>query len=236
MAQDIYSDGSYGENNPDWHGADAAWKAERIAEALASNHVEFESCTEIGCGTGLVLENLAKLRPGKSYTGYDVSPTAQKFWDKRQKGLNFRRQDFTTSAEKSDLILLIDVFEHVPDYLGFLGKISDKANWFVFHIPLEFHISGLLRDAQIGARKKVGHLHYFSRATALVTLEDSGYDVVSANFTKLSQQTVEGQRFLTTAANLLRRAIELVSPGLAAKLLGGYSLLVVCKRRKSGSK
>ena len=112
--------------------------------------------------------------------------------------------------------------------MGFLRKVSERARWFVFHIPLDMHISGLLRDRQLYVRHQVGHLHYFSRATALATLEDTGYRIVKAEYTNLSQETQEGRRTLTRIANLVRVGVQSVSIDLAAKLLGGYSLLVLC--------
>jgi hypothetical protein len=90
------------------------------------------------------------------------------------------------------------------------------------------HMSALLRDRQIYARQKVGHLHYFSRATALATLEDTGFRIVDDQLTNLSQETIEGQRALTRVANVARRGVQSVSQKLAAKILGGYSLLVLC--------
>ncbi len=234
VTDSMYEDGRYAEQNPDWHGADAAWKAGQIAATLQRNAVTFTSCVEVGCGTGLVLEHLAELLPQASYSGYDISTAAPQFWKKRRKDIAFHDTDFTKTALKTDLLLLIDVFEHVPDYMGFLKALSSKSQWFVFHIPLEMHISGLLRDRHLHAREKVGHLHYFSKATALATLKDCGYMIVAADYTLLSQQTVEGVRPVTRLTNIVRKAIQTFSPDLAAKLLGGYSLLVVGKK-KSGA-
>jgi SAM-dependent methyltransferase len=230
MKANPYSDGSYRENNPDWHAADSRWKAERIAAMLSDNSIRFETCVEVGCGAGQVLANVAERMPGKRYTGYDVSPDAARLWPSPQRtSISYRLGDFTSSSELYDLLLLIDVFEHVDDYLGFLRSLSGRARWFVFHIPLDMHISALLRDRQLQVRHQVGHLHYFSRATALATLEDTGYRIVDAEYTNLSQETQEGRRVLTRIANLIRLGMQTISTDLAAKLLGGYSLLVLCR-------
>jgi SAM-dependent methyltransferase len=227
---DIYKDGSYSQNNPDWHGTDAGWKAGKIADALRAASITFESCIEVGCGTGLVLEHLARHFPGKSYVGYDISPDVTAFWKSRPKDIAFHNTNLLETQNIADVILLIDVFEHVPDYMGFLRELSKHAEYFVFHIPLDMHVSGLLRDKQVYARSKVGHLHYFSQATALATLKDCGFETGSVSLTHLSQETVEGVSGKTRVANILRRSIQAFSPGLAAKLLGGYSLLAVCRR------
>jgi len=233
MDQNAYTDGSYRALNPDWHATDSDWKSERIAAILTSNSVEFHSCVEVGCGAGQVLAQLAQRLPGRRYTGYDISADAASLWRAAPQTVSYRVGDFTAADESCDLLLLIDVFEHIEDYMGFLRKLATRARWFVFHIPLEMHMSALLRDRQLHARRQVGHLHYFSRATALATLEDTGYRIVKAEYTCLSQETQEGRRPLTRLANVFRTATQAVSVDLAAKVLGGYSLLVLCSSGRS---
>jgi cyclopropane fatty-acyl-phospholipid synthase-like methyltransferase len=230
MTGSLYVDGCYREKNPDWHAADSKWKAARIVAMLARNLVDFTSCIEVGCGAGQIVAYLALQYPGRSFSGYDISPDAARLWTSVPQGqVSYHCADFTSSTVTSDLLLLIDVFEHVEDYLGFLRQLANRARWFVFHIPLDMHISGLLRDRQLNARQQVGHLHYFSRATALATLEDTGYHIIDQEFTNLSQETIEGRRMLTRFANILRRGLQAISPNTAAKLLGGYSLLVLAR-------
>lgn len=230
FSKGIYADGSYRANNPGWHSTDSAWKADRIAAILTRNSVGFASCIEVGCGAGQVLARLRELMPGRQFSGYDVSPDAAKFWPATPPtGVSYHLQDFAAADKSSDLLLLIDVFEHIEDYMGFLRKLAVRARWFVFHIPLDMHISGLLRDRQLHARRQVGHLHYFSRGTALATLADTGYVVVDDEFTNLSHETTEGRRALTNLANVARSGLHAISPSLAAKLLGGYSLLALCR-------
>lgn len=230
MTESFYTDGSYRENNPDWHAIDSRWKAELIASMLERNSVTFGSCVEVGCGAGQVLASLAELIPGRTYTGYDVSPDAAASWlPSRKLSVSYHLGDFRATSENYDLLLLIDVFEHLEDYMGFLRSLSRRAQWYVFHIPLEMHLSALLRDRQLHSRHQVGHLHYFSRATALATLADTGYHIVNEEYTYLSQETQEARRMLTNLTNLVRAGMQSVSTDLAAKLLGGYSLLVLCR-------
>jgi 2-polyprenyl-3-methyl-5-hydroxy-6-metoxy-1,4-benzoquinol methylase len=128
MKANLYSDGGYRQNNPDWHATDSRWKAERIAAVLADNSIRFDTCVEVGCGAGQVLANLAERIPGKSYTGYDVSPDAARLWPTpQQTSVAYRLGDFTAATEVYDLLLLIDVFEHVEDYMGFLRKLAKRA-------------------------------------------------------------------------------------------------------------
>jgi len=232
----VYGDGTYAANNPDWHAADSAWKAARVRAILEDVGVRFATCAEVGCGAGRVIAELARAVPGPRYAGYDISPDAARLWPADPpEGVSYRLADLLDEPEVHDLVLAVDVFEHVDDYMGFLRRLRLRGRTFVFHVPLDMHVSGLLRDRQIDARRRVGHLHYFSRATALAVLEDCGYAVRAARFTRIAHETVEGRRGLATAAaNLARAAVERVSEGLAAKLLGGYSLLVLADAAQGG--
>jgi tRNA G46 methylase TrmB len=76
----MYQDGTYRDRNPGWHSADSEWKARKIAAILDRNQVDFATCAEVGCGAGLVLSNLAAIKPGRKYAGYEVSPDAAALW------------------------------------------------------------------------------------------------------------------------------------------------------------
>jgi hypothetical protein len=75
------------------------------------------------------------------------------------------------------------VFEHVPDYIGFLEKCKPLAKYKIYHIPLDIHVSSVLRGSFVNARYSVGHLHYFSEESALATLKDTGHEIVDCFYT-----------------------------------------------------
>lgn len=79
--------------------------------------------------------------------------------------------------------MAIDVFEHVPDHLGFLKQLSKRADHFVFHIPLDFNMLMLAKEEHTELRDRIGHLHYFSRVTAKDTLKSCGYQMVDWFYT-----------------------------------------------------
>jgi SAM-dependent methyltransferase len=227
----IYEDGSYLANNESWHIEDSPWKAEQITKIVKSNQVTFKSAVEVGCGAGGVVYELAKIFPEVQFSGFEISPQAAQFWSRHQRdNLKIELQDFLTTSNHYDLLLLIDVFEHVPDYMGFLKSLSARSKYFVFNIPLDMHIVGLILDNQINARNKYGHLHYFSKATALQTLTDTGYKIVDyfyapgfAGAPPESSRKTWQQRIL----HPFRTGIYSISPALSTKLLGGSSLMVL---------
>jgi SAM-dependent methyltransferase len=235
----FYTDGGYLANRPDWHVQDSAWKADNIYRILSQGKITFGSCVEVGCGAGQILGNLAGYYPDTEFVGYDISPELKSFWE----GLNCARltfvlRDFAETSEVYDLLLLIDVFEHVEDYLSFLKSIATRAHWFVFHIPLDMNVQNLLRDKQINLRDEVGHLHYFSAATAIRTLEDAGYEANKWFYTATSQEAGISKRTIKSRVlNVFRRALFRFAPNFVVKVLGGYSLMVLARanRRVDGA-
>ena len=234
-ALSIYADGTYLEKNRSWHAEDAPWKARQILRILRANGIAFRTVAEIGCGSGEILRSLAEgvADDGCTFDGFDISPQAIAIASRRAgPRLRFHQRDLLCEEldDPFDLLLAIDVFEHVPDYLGFLERCREKAKHKVFHIPLDIHVSGVLRANLTHARDSVGHLHFFTAETALATLRGTGYEIVDSFFTAGALELVGLHPSLKTSlANLPRRALALLSTALAARLLGGYSLLVLAR-------
>lgn len=73
---------------------------------------------------------------------------------------------------------MIDVFEHVDNYLGIITKASRLPQYKIFHNPLALSLLSLLRNMLLYFRKSVGHLHYFTKEPALDTLEYCCFDII----------------------------------------------------------
>lgn len=229
--ENIYEDGSYLANHEGWHIEDSPWKAEQINKIIQLNQISFKSAVEVGCGAGGVINELSKKFPDVQFSGFEISPQAAQFWAQHQRdNVKIELKDFLTTSDTYDLLLLIDVFEHIPDYMGFLKSLSARSKYFVFNIPLDMHIVGLILDNQVSARDKYGHLHYFSKATALRILADTGYQIVDHFYAPgFSGVPVESGR-KTWQQKLLypcRKLMYSVSPALSTKLFGGASLMVL---------
>jgi len=230
-AGERYFDGAYLAHNPTWHAEHSATKARWIDEILRRNGLEPRSVAEVGCGSGEILVELKKRRPGAAFTGFEISPQAFAICSQKQSpGLEFRLENLLDDQDAHfDLLLAIDVFEHVPDYLGFLKSLKGKAEHTIFHIPLDLSVQALLRGTSYPIlREQTGHLHYFFKYTALSTLRDCGYEVVDSSYTRSSQE-LPGKGLRTKIANVPRKLAQLISEDLSARLFGGYSLLVLAR-------
>jgi cyclopropane fatty-acyl-phospholipid synthase-like methyltransferase len=229
MRPDIYTDSTYLSHNPTWHVEDSAWKAEQIVQMLSSNGLHPHTVCEVGCGAGEILSQLhTRLPPDVTFHGYDISPQAIALAQQRQRDrLSFHLADLLTEPADFDLVLAMDVLEHVPDYLGFLGKLRDKGVHHLFHIPLDMNVQMVLRSGRLlRERTQSGHLHYFSKETALATLRDAGYQVVDRGYTA-GGIDLPSRSLLHRVAKWPRRTAFALHQDLAVRLLGGYSLLVL---------
>lgn len=220
----------YLQSNPTWHVEDSPWKARQILKMIQKNGLIPESIVEVGCGAGEILNQLHKLLPQRTqFTGFDISEDAILLAQQRS-GTNIRFHHGNILNDKTtfDLLLMIDVFEHVDDYLGFLRACKGKSTYSIFHIPLDITLHGIFRNTMIGARKSVGHLHYFTKETAIATLEDSGYEILDFFYTaggiELPLKTIR-----SGIAAAPRRFLSFFSKGFTAKALGGFSLMVLTK-------
>ena len=235
MSESFYTEGEYLEQHPDWHVADAGWKAKHILKILSKNKISPATAIEIGCGAGAILHHLKKDLPSVPMEGYEISPQAFELSKQYEKpGLNYfmKGLDQISGEQKYDLALMIDVFEHVEDFYGFLKTSRDKAKHFVFHIPLDLSVQSVLRAAPIlRKRKRLGHIHYFTKETALASLEDSGYTIIDWFYTA-SYNDLPAKSFKTRLARIPRRMAFFLNQDLCVRIMGGYSLMVLCDSGK----
>jgi SAM-dependent methyltransferase len=226
----IYGDKTYLQLNPTWHEEDAQWKATQVIRMLQKHSIHPRSVAEIGCGVGGILADLHhQLPPDIEFHGFDIAPEAIA----RAKGrecerLSFRQEDLLKSNHQFDLLLVMDVIEHVPDYLGFLESCRARARYKLYHIPLDIHVSSVFRGSFVRGRKTVGHIHYFTAESALDSLTDTGHHIIESFFTDGALALASLHPGLKrTLANIPRRCLAAFSTRWAARLLGGYSLLVL---------
>jgi cyclopropane fatty-acyl-phospholipid synthase-like methyltransferase len=225
----IYSDGRYRTLNETWHVEDSAWKAQQITGILRANRLEPARFCEVGCGAGEILRHVSAAFPAARLVGYEMSPQALELCRKvESERVTFRLQDITKEEVRFDCLLCIDVIEHVEDYLGFVRALKPKAEHKIFHIPLEVYALSVLRAGLLAGRKQWGHLHYFTRETALATLTDCGYDIVDVRYTKWFADTVH-KTLKGRLAKFPRQALFSLSPDWAVRILGGCSLLVLAR-------
>jgi SAM-dependent methyltransferase len=229
---EVYRDGSYLKYNPSWHAEESPFKVRQILRMIERQSLAPKSICDVGCGAGVVL---AELQPYLSADcvcwGYDVSPDALRFCSNRgNQTLRFRLHDIREDQHDTyfDLLLMLDVFEHVEDYIGLVRSVRSKAKLKLFHIPLDLSVQAVMRrNGLLLRRDHHAHLHYFTKETALRTLTDVGYKLIDYFFTPRCIEL--GDKLIQRAARLPRKLCFALSSDLTVRVLGGYSLMVLAE-------
>jgi SAM-dependent methyltransferase len=228
---DGYKDGSYLEKNPTWHVEESPFKAKYIVRLLSRNSLQVHSVCDAGCGVGEVLRLLQpQLSPGTELVGYDISPQAYELsLSRANEHLHFKLADITQEHNLNfDLLLVLDVVEHLEDYFSFLRSIRGLARYKVFHFPLDLSVQAVGRkDGLLKRRRDHHHVHYFTKETVLETLFDTGYAVTDYFYTPRSNEL--GPHFIQKLFRLPRAAFFGIQKDFAARFLGGYSLMILAE-------
>jgi hypothetical protein len=228
---DIYQNGQYLEANPTWHVEESPFKAKYIVNLLKRNHLSPRVICEVGCGAGEVLKQLQdRMGTDCEFWGYEISPQAYNMSRSRENAhLHFKLADLTKEdGVHSDLLLVLDVVEHLEDYFSFLRDIRVRSEYKLFHFPLDLSVQAVIRKNGIMKRRlDHAHIHYFTKEVALQVLVDTGYQIVDHFYAARSNEI--GPRMIQKAFRIPRSILFAANRDFAVRVLGGYSLFVLAK-------
>lgn len=231
LDQNAYTDGGYLEKNPQWHADESPFKVNQILKIFDKDSLHPQTICEVGCGAGELLKLLQeKMDNTCHFWGYDISPQALAICEKKSNDrLQFRLADISQEeGHFFDLILVLDVVEHLEDYYGFLRGIRSKANLKIFHFPLDLSVQAVARKRGLLVRRELyRHIQYFTKETALETLKDTGYELLDYFYTprciELAKQAIQ------KVAIIPRKLCFALNQDITVRILGGYSLLILAK-------
>jgi SAM-dependent methyltransferase len=233
---DAYETGAYLELNPDWHEADAPFKAKALASVARFSGLAPSTVLDVGCGTGRVLSELKRELdsewPETIYEGWDIASEPIRRARAHYEGdrITFVNEDFLQSERRADLLLCVDVIEHVPSDLQFLLALRSRAEWFLFRIPLDLSALDIVRPRRLlEARRRYGHRQFYTRETALALLEEAGLQVEVWRYDRVPPPTDTLRR---RVVDRVRRSLFSAAPDSTVRWIGGFSL-VVCARAKN---
>ena len=248
MTRDLYTSGEYLQKNPLWHADESPWKAKYVLQMIARNKIAPKTVCDVGCGAGEVLHLVHEGMHGECRCwGYEISPQAFGLSHRlSSETLQFKLADIRQEDDAHfDLMLLMDVIEHLEDYFGFLRELQPKAEYKILHIPLDTSVRTVLLGKLTDFRAAYGHLHHFTKEVALQMLSDVGYEVIDYVYTwqanslqyvwnenkkdpwKLAWRLV---RFgAKTILGLPSQALFAIHQDLAARVMGQWRLLVLTR-------
>lgn len=212
---------------------DDAWKADQMVRALANipDPHTITRYADVGCGNGGVFAGIRQRLVDRSFpirraVGYDVVPE-EKF--RKAAGIVFKRMDFLADDEQFDLITLNDVVEHVTSPQSFVAGIAGRARYIALHMPLDDRLSVLISNQYNYRLRTVGHLSFWTPATALNLLTNAGLTPLWCGLTPGFMAPSGRVRMIQRVALAFRWVMWRVNPGLMATTIGGASLAVLCR-------
>jgi SAM-dependent methyltransferase len=231
--EEIYVSGEYLAHHPTWHIETSPVKAADILKLLNRAGLKPETVCEVGCGVGGILAALQKqMDPACSFYGYDISPQAVGIArQKENEKLHFQVADLTQEDVSFDLILMMDMIEHVENCFSFLRNLKPKSQYKIIQFGLDLTMESLLSpNALLGFRSTlghVGHVHYFTKNIALAMLEDLGYEVMDYFYTPIYVNPAESLK--KKILQRMRVLFYSLRKDLAVRVVGGYKLIVLAK-------
>jgi SAM-dependent methyltransferase len=232
MLEERYKSSKHIESVPNWHIEESPWKVRHIMQMLRRHQIIPKTVCEVGCGFGEVLRLMqASLGEECECWGYEISPVAIEHAQERaNEHLHFKLADIAQEKDASfDLMLVLDVVEHAENYLGLLQQIRTKSEYKIFQIPLDLSAQTVLRGkVLLRLREELGHIHYFTKDTALQSLVDCGYEILDYAYTSSSNE-LPSDVLTTRLMRVPRRICYALNKDLAVRALGGYRLMVLAR-------
>jgi len=228
-----YVNGEYIAAHPTWHAEDSPYKATQVGMILREAGISPASIVEVGCGAGGVVAALAREFPGAQCRGYEISPDAFRMCGRHAlPNLQYILGDYADTEGLADVVVSCDVLEHVEDYLGFIRMLGARSRHVVLNVPMDISVANVLLKRFGYARAKSGHLHYFTKETALASVAQAGLPVTRSFL--VPGGIVRAVSLKQKLAAVPRLAMGLFGAEISCRLFGGYSLVLLAKGRVGG--
>lgn len=137
-----------------------------------------QTIIDIGCGDAFVLQSLAQYLPETAFTGIDTALTDEMICRINQRAVNCKnislyRKMPERKEQNIDMILLLDVLEHIEneeDFLRSLHNVMHSGSKIIITVPA---FQKLFTDHD----RFLKHFRRYNRKSLLNVLENSGFQV-----------------------------------------------------------
>lgn len=228
----IYTSGTYLQLHPHWHIEESLWKATQVQRMLTRHQLMPQTVTEVGCGFGEILWQLQQqMEPRCDFHGYDISPQAiERAKQRENEKLHFAVADLRhESSQRADLLLVMDVLEHIEDRFGFLRDLKSRFEYKLFHVSLTVSMQTVFRkNGLLHVREEYGMVNYYTKETLLQNLRDAGYEIVDYFYTT-GCTDLPSKQIKHNLMRIPRKILFALNQDFAARTLGGYRMLILTK-------
>lgn len=237
----IYSDGTYAKFNPTLHVEDSAYKMSYIENLL--KNIEWNqtavSILDIGGGAGELGRMVCDWFVANGYTvSMSALDIANEMIDVQKINNPYIKETYVGNLEllgdkKFDLVLMIDVIEHIENCDQFADRLNNHSRYIVYNIPTEINLVDILRNIAMCKRyyslqtESLGHVHFFSvnSAAKFVALH---HELVKTIFSKYALYVLTSTHSDYVNQRRIRiRRIELIISVMIQKLLPSFAPYII---------
>jgi hypothetical protein len=150
---------------------------------------------ELGVGKGLLYQEFHR-------RGWDCVGVEPGSWAPHVRGLVQSLHDVPAS-QAFDVLIANDVLEHLSDPVAMLRTvraIADTGSTLYAAFPNRRSFRSVVQKGQWRMVRPLGHVHYFSKASARLTLEKSGFALRTARTNDLAVPSLRQPRSLVFGA------------------------------------
>jgi SAM-dependent methyltransferase len=234
LFETFYAGGAYTKNNPGLNDGESMRKANgflRLANECGVATGKISTVLDVGCGAGGFLGELANSLPQlKLATGIDLNPDAIELANSRLKSLvEYRNCSLDDIKDSYDLITIVHVLEHIPNWELFLNQVKTKSELIYIGVPIEASVWMTIRKrVLLNQYLKYGHIHFFNEELLIRVLKDLGFEILGFGY---SDEFLSFNSFSSKIIKIPRIILGLFSKKWACNLLGGYCFQIICKPR-----
>ena len=214
---------TYAARHPTWHAEDSGHKARAVWKFATRLGLRPSRVVDVGCGAGGVTARLRHVWP--SIEGWDPSPVAIEMAKAQHPDCSFACGQFETSAQHVDVLLCLDVVEHVHDDVELLRALSQRADHLIFRVPLDWSLLDASRPRRLRQTlEHWGHVQLYDRRTLERRFHEAGLHVHAVRYDRVPPGAP--RTWLGRITGALRDLGDAICPRPVAWLLGGWSVLV----------
>lgn len=234
------------------HEVDSPWKTEQMKPFcdLLLQHELSPTITilDVGGGTGLILRDISnyivkKHRRKIKQMSLDLSPGFLQLQMKNNPGLadvyNNSIESTPLSEKEVDLVLMIDVLEHLYNLEACYRELKRIAKYVLIKVPLEKNLTVSILDLLIDYKRMrssedgVGHLHFYNYHSIKRELEENLGTVMLFRYTDVFSYLLNSEQRLSTLSlskviycNIARLFYK-ISPHFTSLIFNDFAMILV---------
>lgn len=253
LVRNLYLTDEYLKKNPSLHEEESPWKVHKIVPLIdrfidCINGKEEINILDVGGGAGFILNSVSTyiessygIRVNKY--ALDLSPHMLEIQSKTNpdmvKALNEDIRKTSFRDKEIDLILLIDVLEHVPNPAEALEELRRISSFSILKVPLQDSIFSIIWNFMRRGEPKrydfetYGHINFYSFSKLKHQIEKHAGRLLNFCFTLRfnsrlnTEHYTEKLRIRNQLRDFFASFIFLLSPGLCSTLFGDIAFILV---------